>query len=70
MSTDEHNDFLTRERVVYVLESLNPSTGPEWVVEDYYSAADLAEEQRAWIAPRYTRSQFRVVVYRPETADT
>lgn len=65
MSDEEHLDFMTRERVVYVLESKQPTTGPEWVVEDYFSAADLAEEQRAWLAPRFTKSAFRVVQYEP-----
>lgn len=66
MSDEERSPFLTRERVAYVLESKQWSTGPEWVVEDFYSAADLAEEQRAWCAKKYPKSEFRVVVYVPE----
>ena len=61
--------MLSDERIAYVLESLNPATMNRWVVEDLFSAADLAEEQRVWAAGHYPSIQFRVVRYVPETPD-
>lgn len=61
---------MAEERALFVLESINASTGADWVVEDHFREADLAEEQREWVAKRYPDSQFRVVRYVPEASDT
>jgi hypothetical protein len=41
----------------------------QWVVEDYISMADLAEEQRVWASGHYPEIQFRVVRYTPDLDD-
>lgn len=53
------------DRELFVIESMNESTGPDWVVEDPYRDLQLAKEQCQWLAGHWSKSRFRVVKYVP-----
>jgi hypothetical protein len=57
-------DYLTATREVWALESRFENRA--WVVEDFFSEADLAEEQRVFMAAKFPNLEFRLWRYLPE----